>query len=133
MLPGTSGGVDPRQMNMMMRKLGIEVRDVEGVQEVVVRTATKDYVFGKASVSIMKAQGTETWQITGKPRIVEKTAPASPSAPSAAAAEPEPAYEPSGEDVALVARETGKPVSEARRALVEAKGDLAEAILKLGA
>lgn len=147
MLPGLGG--DPRQMAMMMRKLGIEVREVEDVQEVVVRTASRDYVFAKASVSVMKAQGVETWQVSGKPRIVERGAAPSASAstasaPSAAAPAaktgsaqvPVPndaptAYEPSGEDVALVARETGKPAPAARQALVETGGDLAEAILRL--
>jgi hypothetical protein len=53
MLPGMGGGMDPRQMSMMMKKLGIDVRDIEGVQQVVVRTAAKDYVFDKATVSVM--------------------------------------------------------------------------------
>ncbi len=74
MLPGMGGGMDPRQMAMMMKKLGIDVKDIQGVQEVVVRTATKDYVFSKASVSVMKAQGVETWQVSGNPTVVEKEA-----------------------------------------------------------
>ena len=136
--------MDPRQMSMMMKKLGIDVRDVEGVQEVVVRTATKDYVFDKASVSVMKAQGVETWQVSGKPRTVEKPGSASgqaqptpskaipPNAPSAAAAVAgEEAYEPATDDIALVAKETGKGLAESKAALVATKGDLAEAILRL--
>jgi len=136
------GGMDPRQMSMMMKKLGIDVRDIEGVQEVVVRTAAKDYVFDKASVSVMKAQGVETWQVSGKPRIVEKSA--SPSAgsagapkgssmqPSAPAHGPAAeAYEPTSDDIALVAKETGKGLAESKAALVATKGDLAEAILRL--
>jgi NACalpha-BTF3-like transcription factor len=64
-------GVDPRQMAMMMRKMGIQMQDIEDVQEVVVRTATKEYRIRKATVSIMKAQGTETWQIQGKAEVTE--------------------------------------------------------------
>jgi nascent polypeptide-associated complex subunit alpha len=144
MMPGIGG--DPRQMAQMMRRFGIDVREIEDVQEVVVRTATKDYVFPKASVSVMKAQGVETWQVSGKPKVVEKGAGAAPvpgtrspaegAAPSAPVPTPNEAptaYEPSGEDVALVARETGKPAAAARQALVEANGDLAEAILRLQA
>lgn len=148
-----------------MRRLGIDVREIDDVQEVVVRTPAKDYIFTKASVSVMKAQGVETWQVSGKPRIVEKAGTGGPgtggtpgasgkaetgtvlppnSSPSATVAAPsaahvpvpaeEPAdYEPSGEDVALVARETGKTAAAARQALVEANGDLAEAILRLQA
>jgi nascent polypeptide-associated complex subunit alpha len=144
-------------MAQMMRRLGIDVREIEDVQEVVVRTAKADYVFSKASVSVMKAQGVETWQVSGKPKVVEKGAAGTAgakagagavmppnSSPSATVAAPsqaqvpvpaeEPAaYEPSGEDVALVARETGKTAAAARQALVEASGDLAEAILRLQA
>ena len=79
MMPGLGG--DPRQMAMMMRKLGIDVKEIEDVQQVVVRTAAKEYVFDRASVSVMKAQGVETWQVSGKPRIVDKASPAATSAP----------------------------------------------------
>jgi nascent polypeptide-associated complex subunit alpha len=132
--------MDPRQMSMMMKKLGIDVRDIEGVQQVVVRTASKDYVFDKATVSVMKAQGVETWQVSGKPRTVERSSdgpsisassssPAPALAPALVAAEPEYVAEPA--DIALVAQETGKSPAEARAALVATKGDLAEAILRL--
>lgn len=149
MIPGLGGGMDPRQMSMMMKKLGIDVRDVEGVQEVIVRTASKDYVFTKATVSVMRAQGTETWQVSGKPRVVEKTAGAPPPvkpladvpAPSAtpSAASPDAATPPAASaaldisqaDVALVMKETGRSQAEARAALEATGGDLAEAILKL--
>lgn len=132
-------------MSMMMKKFGIDVRDIEGVQRVVIETATKDYVFDRASVSVMKAQGVETWQLSGKPRIVEhgatsSAAPASapmPAATSAAAAAPASAPAPAAplvipdDDVALVARETGRSPAEARAALQATNGDLAEAIVRL--
>ncbi|HUR24581.1 MAG TPA: nascent polypeptide-associated complex protein [Candidatus Thermoplasmatota archaeon] len=142
MLPGMGAGMDPRQMSLMMKKLGIDVRDIEGVQEVVVRTATKDYVFDKASVSVMKAQGVETWQVSGQPRTVEKSgtgagasAPATTkgtaAAPIGSISPPAEAYEPTSDDIALVAKETGKGLGESKAALVATKGDLAEAILRL--
>ncbi|HJQ93162.1 MAG TPA: nascent polypeptide-associated complex protein [Candidatus Thermoplasmatota archaeon] len=147
MLPGMGGGMDPRQMSMMMKKLGIDVRDIEGVQEVVVRTASKDYVFDKASVSVMKAQGVETWQVSGKPRTVDRsgspgsagsgapvTGPFAVPAVQPSASGPAPAveaYEPTADDIALVAKETGKGLAESKAALVATKGDLAEAILRL--
>ena len=133
--------MDPRQMSMMMKKLGIDVRDVEGVQEVIVRTASKDYVFTKATVSVMRAQGSETWQVSGKPRIVEKAAgappPTNPTAdvPAPSTEVPAPmasaALDISQADVALVMKETGRSQAESRAALEATGGDLAEAILKL--
>ena len=140
MFPGMGGGMDPRQMSMMMKKLGIDVRDIEAVQSVTVRTATKDYVFDKASVSVMKAQGVETWQVSGKPRIVERgaaTTTATPGAAGPASNPPPPPAAPEAplvipeEDVKLVAHETGRSPAEARAALEATKGDLAEAIVKL--
>ncbi len=134
MFPGMGGGMDPRQMSMMMKKLGIDVRDVEGVQSVTVRTATKDYVFDKASVSVMKAQGVETWQVSGKPRTVERSS-AGPAPDAASNPPPPPAPEATlvipDEDVGLVAKETGRSPAEARAALEATKGDLAEAIVRL--
>jgi nascent polypeptide-associated complex subunit alpha len=134
MLPGMGG--DPRQMAMMMRKLGIDVREIDGVEQVVVKTATKDYVFDRASVSVMKAQGVETWQLSGKPRVVEKGATSVPAAASAPAVDLPAAADTvlpiSAEDVALVMKETGKSAAEAKAALEATKGDLAEAILRLG-
>lgn len=146
MIPGMGAGMDPRQMSMMMKKLGIDVREIEGVQSVTVRTATRDYVFDKASVSVMKAQGVETWQLSGKPRIVERAAGAvnaasqpssAPSAPVAPAVQATPQESAASElvitdeDVALVAKETGRSPAEARQALEATEGDLAEAIVRL--
>lgn len=144
MIPGMGAGMDPRQMSMMMKKLGIDVRDIDAVQSVTVRTATKDYVFDKASVSVMKAQGVETWQVSGKPRVVEKgtatPTPTAPGGPAMKASDPPMPQMPDevaaplvipDEDVRLVAKETGKSPAEARAALEATKGDLAEAIVRL--
>ena len=113
MIPGMGG--DPRQMKMMMRKLGINVEEVDGVQEIVVKTANKDYVFTEAQVTIMKAQGTETWQISGTPKIVEH----------------EVRLTFSDDDVQMVMEQTGCDDAAARQALEAAGGDLAEAIVAL--
>lgn len=139
MMPGLGG--DPRQMAMMMRKLGIDVKEIEGVQQVVVRTATKEYVFDKASVSVMKAQGVETWQVSGKPKVVERGVAASAPSSGPSASAPAPAVDQpraadtvlpiTAEDVALVVKETGRSPAEAKAALEATKGDLAEAILRL--
>ncbi len=115
MLPGMGAGMNPRQMSMMMKKLGIDVTEVDNVQEVVVRTADKDYVFTDASVTIMKAPGSETWQISGTPTVEQH--------------EVRLAF--SGEDVAMVMEQTGCDEAAARTALEETGGDLAEAITKL--
>lgn len=113
MIPGMGG--NPRQMAMMMKKLGIDVTDVDGVQEIVIKTANKDYVFSQAQVTIMKAPGSETWQISGTPKEVAH----------------EVRLAISDDDVAMVAEQTGADPADARKALEAAGGDLAEAIVSL--
>lgn len=110
MIPGR---MNPRQMNQMMKRFGINVKEIENVQKVIIQTDTKDYIFDDADVTMMDAQGQKTYQIIGKPRIVEKKE----NIPK--------------EDIDLVAQQTGKTVEEAKKALEQTKGDIAEAILKL--
>jgi nascent polypeptide-associated complex subunit alpha len=100
-------------MKQMMKQLGMDVRPVEDVQQIVVTTPSGRYVFDQAEVAIMKMQGVTTWQITGEPRFEE----ASLQIPD--------------DDVTLVAGQAGVTADEARKALEESKGDIAGAILKL--
>jgi nascent polypeptide-associated complex subunit alpha len=106
-------GMNPRKMKQMMKQLGMDVRPVEDVQEIVITTPQGRYVFDQAEVAIMKMQGVTTWQITGEPRFEEGQTRI-----------PE-------EDVALVAEQAGVSEDKARSALEESKGDIADAILKL--
>jgi nascent polypeptide-associated complex subunit alpha len=115
MMPGR---MNPRQMNQMMKRLGITVKEIENVQKVIIQTDTKQYIFEEADVTMMDAQGQKTYQINGKPRIVEKK-------------EETPKEDIPKEDIDLVVEQTGKSAEEAKKALKETKGDIAEAILKL--
>jgi nascent polypeptide-associated complex subunit alpha len=110
MMPGR---INPRQMNQMMKRLGIQVKEIENVKKVIIQTDTKEYIFDEADVTMMDAQGQKTYQIIGKPRIVVKK------------------EEIPKEDIDLVVEQTGKSAEEAKKALEETKGDIAEAILKL--
>ncbi|HEX9816946.1 MAG TPA: nascent polypeptide-associated complex protein, partial [Candidatus Thermoplasmatota archaeon] len=94
---------------------------------------TKDYVFDEASVTIMTAQGQKTYQVTGNPKVVQKGPDAGGAAPAPAktAPSPPPRLEIVEDDVKLVAAQSGKKPSEARKALEDSNGDIAEAILKL--
>jgi len=107
------GRMNPRQMNQMMKRLGISVKEIENVQKVIIQTDTKEYIFDDAEVTIMDAQGQKTYQITGKVQIISKKEEI-----------------PQG-DIDLVAEQTGKSKAEAKKALEETKGDIAEAIMKL--
>ena len=110
MMPGR---MNPRQMNQMMKRLGINIKEIENVEEIIIRTTTKEYIFDEAEVTVMDAQGSKTYQISGKPRIVARKEEIPQS------------------DIDLVAEQTGKTKEQAKKALEETKGDIAEAILKL--
>ena len=106
-------GMNPRKMKQMMKQLGMDIRPIEDVQEIVITTPSGRYVFDQAEVAIMKMQGVTTWQITGDPRFEE-----------AFLNLPE-------EDIILVAEQAGVSKESAQKALEESKGDIASAILKL--
>jgi len=110
MLPGN---INPRQMKAMMKKLGMNVEQIEDVQSIVIRTPKGNYIFDSAEVSAMTMQGQTTYQITGQPRFEE----AAPEIPA--------------EDVSMVAAQANVSEEKAKEALVATKGDIAEAIMRL--
>ena len=116
MMPGR---MNPRQMQQMMKRLGINVKEIENVEEIIIRTDTKEYIFDNAEVTVMDAQGQKTYQISGRPRIVERKEKV------------EEKEEIPQDDINLVAEQTGKSKELAKKALEETNGDIAEAILKL--
>jgi len=110
------GRMNSRQLAQMMKRFGINVKDIENVQKVIIQTDTKEYVFDSAEVTVMEAQGQKTFQIVGDPII--RTRGADPQ-------------DTQKEDIQLIMEQTGKSEVEVRKALKETNGDLAEAILKL--
>ena len=121
MFPG--GKINPKQLKQMekqMKKMGMNMKELDGVEQVVITLKDKEIVITDAEVSIMKAMGQETYQISGKSeeRIKSSTAE-------------EVQTEISDDDLDLVVSQTGKSVEEAKKALEEANGDLAEAIMRL--
>jgi len=120
MIPG--GRMNPRQMKQMMKRLGIEQEEIADVEEVVIRTATKEYVFTKAQVTMMTVQGQKTVQVVGEPLIRDRQG-ARPTTP--------PRLVIADEDIQLVAEKAGVSEAEARKALEETNGEPAEAIIRL--
>jgi nascent polypeptide-associated complex subunit alpha len=115
MFPGIGGkGVSPKKMKQMMKQMGISIEEIEGVEEVIIRTGDREIFFLDASVTVMDAQGNRSYQVVGtaQERPGEVLIPDS--------------------DVDLVVAQTGCSQEEAKAALKEAHGDLAEAIVKLG-
>lgn len=97
-----------------MKKLGMNVEQIDDVQSIVIKTAKGNWVFDAGTeVAAMTMQGQTTYQINGTPRF-EEVAPDIPN-----------------EDVTMVAAQANVPEEKARAALVACKGDIAEAIMKL--
>jgi nascent polypeptide-associated complex subunit alpha len=125
MIPG--GPRSPKQMETMMRRLGMTSEPIPGVEEVVIRTRTVDHVFKAPEVTILTVQGVRTYQVVGTPVTRPRTA----AAPTPAAT---PAPEPSGppeEDIRLVMEQANVSREEAVEALEAAHGAPAEAILRI--
>ncbi len=122
MFPGMGGRMNPKQLNAMMRQMGIQMEEIEDVEEVIIRTKDRDIVLVNAEVARMKARGDVSWQITGE----ETVRPRAPTTP------PEPVkLEIREEDVDFVAEQARVPKEKARAALEAANGEPAEALLKL--
>lgn len=100
-------------MASMMKQMGIDVNEIEDVEEVIIRTPQKDIIFKDAQVTIMDARGMKTYQVMGTPQEVARETKI-----------------PDG-DVKLVMEQAKSSEVDALNALKETKGDIAEAILKL--
>lgn len=131
MIPG--GPRNQRQMQMMMRRLGMTTEPVDGVVEVIVRTRDKEHVFRAPEVTILTVQGVKTYQVVGEPEVRPRSldAGATPAAAGGTASAPPAPSGPPEEDVELVMAQAGVERAEALEALRESDGAPAEAILKL--
>lgn len=107
------GGINPGQMKAMMNKMGIKQEEIDASKVIIERKDRGKIVIENPSVQKMIMQGQESWQITGEAR--EESAK----------------EEIREEDVKLVMEKTGKSEKEARAALEEVNGDIAEAIVRL--
>lgn len=101
--------INPGMMRQAMKRMGIQQQDMQAT-EVIIKTKDGDYVVKDPDVIKIKMSGQESLQITGK---IEKM----PSIKE--------------EDVKLVAEQSKCKEGDARKALEQSDGDIAQAILKL--
>jgi nascent polypeptide-associated complex subunit alpha len=109
--------VNPREAKRMMQRMGLNMDSMAEVEQVIIRTRTKEITIEEPEVAMLEMQGQKIFQVTGG-KITEKAAERKPSGVAE-------------EDVKLVADQTGKSLEQARKALEECEGDLAKAILLL--
>jgi nascent polypeptide-associated complex subunit alpha len=114
--------MNPREQKRMMQRMGMNMDSVGDVEQVIIKTSSKEITIEQPEVAILEMQGQKIFQVIGgkvEEKAAERTAP---SASKISVSEA---------DVQLVAGQTGKSVEEARNALEECEGDLAKAILLL--
>jgi nascent polypeptide-associated complex subunit alpha len=104
------GRGDSRRMKKMMNQMGVDMEEIEGVEEVVIKTGTKEIVIDDADVNSIEAQGQKTYQVVGESRARSRV---------------------DDEDVSLVAEQADVDEDDAREALKTTDGDLAAAIESL--
>jgi nascent polypeptide-associated complex subunit alpha len=127
MIPG--GPRNARQMEQMMRRLGMTSEPIPDVEEVIVRTRSKEHVFLNPEVTALTVQGVRTYQVVGQPVIRARSA--APSTESSGGTAAAPSSGPPEEDVRLVMEQANVSREEALEALFQAKGEPAEAIMKI--
>lgn len=111
MLPG---GVNPKQMKKMMKKMGIKTEEVPA-EQVIINCVDKQIIIDEPSVILTVMQGQQMFQIQGSVR--EESA--------------EESVDISQEDVDMVMAQTGAKEDAVIAALEKSKGDIAEAIMGL--
>ncbi|HNZ52496.1 MAG TPA: nascent polypeptide-associated complex protein [Candidatus Pacearchaeota archaeon] len=106
-------GVNPRQMQGMLKKMGISQEEIDASRVIIEKTDNSRIIIDNPSVTKIKMQGQETFQIAGD--ISEESAK----------------EETSEEDIKMIIEKTGVSEEIARETLEKNNGDLAETILEL--
>jgi nascent polypeptide-associated complex subunit alpha len=104
--------MDPKKMQQAMKQMGIAQENIEADRVTIEKTGS-NIIIENPSVTKIKVQGQESFQISGDVREETK------------------ATEISEEDVKTVVEKTGKSEDEVKKVLESVNGDLAEAILEL--
>jgi len=113
--------MNPKQMQTMLKRMGIKVEQIEAMQ-VIIKGADEDIVINDPQVMLTKMPNQEMFQISGKVEYVEAGSSDGDYGVK---------VEITDEDIEMVAEQAGVSKKQAKEALVETEGDIAEAIMKL--
>ena len=104
-------------MRRILDKMGLEMKDMGEIEEVVIRTETKELYLIKPQVVEMKGKDSTIFQVVATD--IEERQKEVPSLRE--------------EDVVLVMQQASVSKDRAVQALIDSKGDLAQAIINLTA
>ncbi len=107
-------GMNPRKMQQAMKRMGIQQVEIEAT-EVIIKCPDKEIIITNPNVSKVNMMGQQTYQIVGEEH--ERGLSTEP--------------EINKDDIKTVAEQAEVTEEEAKKAIEEAKGDLAQAILSL--
>jgi nascent polypeptide-associated complex subunit alpha len=106
-----------REMRRMLDKMGLEMKDLGGIEEVIIKTETKELYLIKPQVIEMKGKDSTIFQVVAT--NIEEKQRDTPVLKE--------------EDIILVMQQANVSKERAIQALSESKGDMAQAILSLTA
>jgi nascent polypeptide-associated complex subunit alpha len=104
-----------REMRRMLDKMGLEMKDLGNIEEVIIKTETKELYLIKPQVVEMKGKDSTIFQVVATDiEEKEREVPALKD-----------------EDIILVMQQANVTREKATQALIDSKGDMAQAILNL--
>lgn len=104
-----------REMRRMLDKMGLDMKTMDNVEEVIIKTDSKEFYLIKPQVIEMKGKDSTIFQVVASD--IEEKQREVPSFKE--------------EDVMLVMQQANVSREKAMLALTESKGDMAQAILSL--
>ncbi len=104
-----------REMRRMLDKMGLEMKEIGNIEEVIIKTETKELYLIKPQVVEMKGKDSTIFQVVAAD--IEEKEREVPSLKE--------------EDIILVMQQSNVTREKATQALIDAKGDMAQAILNL--
>lgn len=104
-----------REMRRMLDKMGLEMKDLGNIEEVIIKTETKELYLLKPQVVEMKGKDSTIFQVVATD--IEEKQRDVPILKE--------------EDITLVMQQANVTREKAIQALIDAKGDMAQAILNL--
>jgi nascent polypeptide-associated complex subunit alpha len=104
--------MDPRMMKQAMKRMGIQSQDLDA-RQVIIKLSDREIVIDNPNVTKINMMGTDSFQIAGE--ISERM----------------PGVEISEDDISTVMEQANVSHDSAKKAIEEAEGDLAKAIIAL--
>ncbi len=108
-------GMNPRMMKQAMKRMGIKQEEIDDAEQVIIRCSDREIIIDDPQVSKVNMMGQDTFQVVGS--ISEREISTAPSI--------------SEDDIKTVMEQAKVSEEEAKKAIEDADGDLAKAILDL--